>query len=149
MNATNLRFHFKDRLDNQYELRDSQKHPDKLKESGIWVYYLPPQDKTTQQYFEQIMNNVSTNLDIIHIWMSDINHYFNHALDINPLTSSKKEDIPLCFIHFNLIDFFRFLNPKLKEFSWHKRTNNTSNSIDICIDHIWIQRNILQNLRPA
>ncbi|GBC08308.1 hypothetical protein RclHR1_08000005 [Rhizophagus clarus] len=81
--------------------------------------------------------------------MGDTNCHFDHNLDVNPPTSNKKEDIPLCFNHFNLIDSFRFLNPELKEFSWHQRLNDDAFRIDTRINHIWIQRHITSSLRFA
>ncbi|GBB93798.1 hypothetical protein RclHR1_22300005 [Rhizophagus clarus] len=102
----------------------------KHRQLWIWVYYLPPTDQHTLQSFEQVMNNTTSDSHIIHIWMGYTNRHFDHSLDVHPSISDKKEDIPLCFHHLNLIDSFRFLNPEAKEFSWHQRSQDEALRID-------------------
>ncbi|GES94625.1 ribonuclease H-like domain-containing protein [Rhizophagus clarus] len=129
INGTNLQHYINTSFDNcSYEIRGSLKHTTKHKESGVallihskWqrfhfstVIFLP--FLMTLRLFEQTMNNITSDPNIIHIWIGDMNCHFDYDLDVNPPISNKKEDIPLCFNHLNLIDSFRFLNPELKEF---------------------------------
>ncbi|GES91226.1 hypothetical protein RCL_jg25190.t1 [Rhizophagus clarus] len=141
------KFHFDTKIFSPFLM--VSKFGTKHRQLWIWVYYLSPTDKLTLRTFEQIMNNTTSDSHIIHIWMGDTNRHFNHRLDVYPSTSDKKEDIPLCFHHLNLIDSFRFLNPEAKKFSWHRRSQDDALRIDICIDHIWIQRHITPSLRFA
>ncbi|GBC10703.1 hypothetical protein RclHR1_09830012 [Rhizophagus clarus] len=138
-NILNLQHYINDtNADSSYEIQGFLK-----------MYYLPSTDQHTLQSFKQIMNNTTSDLHIIHIWMGDTNRHFDHSLDVHPSTSDKKEDIPLCFHHLNLIDSFRFLNPEAKEFSWHQRSQDEALRIDTHIDHIWVQRHITPSLRSA
>ncbi|GBB88226.1 hypothetical protein RclHR1_14780003 [Rhizophagus clarus] len=85
-NSTNLQFRIKDFVDCNS------------------VYYLPPKDKSTQQYFEHIINNTLMDPDIIHIWIG-----------VNLSMISEKEDIPLCFTHIDLVDPLYFSVLRLRK----------------------------------
>ncbi|GES78898.1 hypothetical protein RCL_jg21785.t1 [Rhizophagus clarus] len=147
--------------DCSYELRGSSKLNTKQKGSGVALLIHSKWQRfhigteifspflMTLQFFEQTMNNTTSDSHIIHIWMGDTNRYFDHSLDVYSSTSDKKKDIPLCFNHLNLIDSFRYLNPDTKEFFWHHRSQDDALRIDIRIDHIWIQRHISPSLRSA
>ncbi|GBC07993.1 hypothetical protein RclHR1_07840006 [Rhizophagus clarus] len=144
--------------DCSYELRGSSKLNTKQKGSGVallihskWQRFHIGTEIFSPflMFFEQTMNNTTSDSHIIHIWMGDTNRYFDHSLDVYSSTSDKKKDIPLCFNHLNLIDSFRYLNPDTKEFFWHHRSQDDALRIDIRIDHIWIQRHISPSLRSA
>ncbi|GES89255.1 hypothetical protein GLOIN_2v1485434 [Rhizophagus clarus] len=91
-NSTNLQFRIKDFVDcNSVTM-------------NYVVYYLPPKDKSTQQYFEHIINNTLMDPDIIHIWIG-----------VNLSMISEKEDIPLCFTHIDLVDPLYFSVLRLRK----------------------------------